>query len=284
LKQSNKLTNELISVNNKNNKTIYDNFVGTTLVLPEDQQDQINTLISQGKIDEIKSMENIELQEIDGSYVINLKKHKIDGFSTMATPTYKTNAYTVYRDWPILTKTFITSRTVWSDALYSFGKSDCYVYAKVYKKRLNFQEVKFDFKTFFIDNSFTAIGAYLGVGSTVVEIVVNTAGIYWAVIGGVKAIQEMCDMARDAQYSYFGEKSGYVFDKTTYNTDVKVYTNMGYGTIDGGLDPSGRWTWIDSPPSPAYDVQDQFILDKAVYNYNASIWLGGGYVVGYYPE
>jgi hypothetical protein len=124
----------------------------------------------------------------------------------------------------------------------------------------------------------------LGGGVTFVENVITYAGIAWDIINGVQAINEIADIARDAQYSYYGEKTGYVYDKTVFNADVYVYPNVGYGTFDGGLLPSGQWAWIESPPSNAYYVSDSTILDATINNYNSAVNWGQGYCMNYLPE
>lgn len=103
-------------------------------------------------------------------------------------------------------------------------------------------------------------------------------------VGTVQSIKEKADIARDAMYTYSGEKSGYVFDKTVFNKDVKVVTNISKGTFDGGLLSSGKWAWIESPPSATYSVSNTTILDKTIKNYNECIWAGSGFNNRYLPE
>lgn len=97
------------------------------------------------------------------------------------------------------------------------------------------------------------------------------------------ALQESAEVAKDAEYSYWGAREGYAHDSTVYDEDVKVYFNSSQGTFDGGYNKYGNWTWIESPPSDAYDVSTTDIIDTTIENYNSCILLYG-YCSMYYPD
>ncbi len=90
-------------------------------------------------------------------------------------------------------------------------------------------------------------------------------------------IQENAEIAKDAEYSYWGAKEGYAYDTTLYNDDVLVYNNS------EGYDKYGNWTWIESPRSDAYSVSNTKKINKTIELYNACI-VTYGYCELYSPD
>lgn len=185
----NKLTCEIVIVNNRYEKVSYDGdyLSGTSLELKEEQLEKINNLIDEGSIEELMLMEGIVVQkEKDGSLIVKLVpteefKSNEHGFGTLSVPTNKTNATPLTTSFPTYTNKLIASKTVVSSALQYYKKTDCNVYAKVKQKRTAYVEVKFDYKTFAINTTLSVIGIYLGAGSTVVSQMCYYAGIVYGV-------------------------------------------------------------------------------------------------------
>ena len=287
----NKLTDEIVSVNNQNEKISYgSNYIKeTSLELSEDQLLRINDLINQDNIKELKLIEGIEVQEVEGSIIVNLipednANFQDKDFITLSAPTNKSNAFPITSSFPIITSKVLSSKNVISSALQYYNKPDCNVYAKVIQKRNNYIQETFDLATFGATTALSIIGIYLGAGTTVVSQMCYYAGILTGLVGTIQSIKEIADIAKDAKYTYTGEKSGYVYDKTVFNNDVKIITNIAQGTFDGGLLPNGQWAWIESPQSSAYSANDTTILNNCISNYNSAIWWGEGYCTQYLPE
>lgn len=287
----NKLTGELVSINNQNNKSSYerDFLLNTTIQLSNDQLDEINELIASNDLNSLESMDGIVVEETYDGLIVNLDISNNSSVNSnnivpLSTPSYKTNATPITSSFPILNKSIVATKTQVSPALVAYNKPDTNVYAKVMKTRNNYVQVKFDYKTFAVNTTLAVIGVFLGAGTTIVAQVCYYASIGTAIVGTAQSITEIADIARDAMYTYSGEKNGYVFDKTVFNKDVRVITNYGQGTFDGGLLPSGQWAWIESPPSSAFSITDISILDKTISNYNSAIYWGEGYCTNYLPD
>ena len=96
-------------------------------------------------------------------------------------------------------------------------------------------------------------------------------------------IQSAVTLCRSAEYSYQGSYIGSVYDTVTLNKYVKMTWQHSTGKYAGGYDSNGNFTWIESLPASALQVNPSSIADTAAYNYNAELVLYG-IIVNYYPE
>jgi len=189
--------------------------------------------------------------------------------------TYDTNYRAVTSDFPSYTKTQVATRNEYSDALANFNFVDKNIYTKVLQSRNNYVRNTFDLKSFGIGATLTAIAVVSGLELVGVAAMLSNAGVLYGIISGVYQKKEGFELVRDAKYSYTGDKAGYVYDKTCFNDNVRVYNNISTGTFAGGLLPSGEWAWVDSPTASAFGVESSTILTNTITAYNSCIWMYG---------
>jgi len=278
-----KQTGELIVENSKKQQQKYskEQLAVTHQEMSPELQKEIDDYLKNGQIDKIKEIPGIKVAEGGNDTLIEIERDSIPALSSNSTSllgvntSYDTNYRAVTSDFPSYTKTQVATQTVYSDALANFNFADTKVYAKVLQSRNNYVRNTFDFTTFGIGVALTAIAVASGIGLVGVAAMLSNAGVLYGIVSGVNQLKEGFELVRDAKYTYYGDKSGYVYDRTTYNLNVRVYNNAATGTFDGGILPNGNWAWIDSPTSSAFGVANSTILSNTIYLYNSCINIYG---------
>jgi len=278
-----KQTGELIVENSKKQQQKYskEQLAVTHQEMSPELQKEIDDYLKNGQIDKIKEIPGIKVAEGGNDTLIEIERDSIPALSSNSTSllgvntSYDTNYRAVTSDFPSYTKTQVATQTVYSDALANFNFADKNVYAKVLQSRNNYVRNTFDYTTFGIGVALTAIAVASGIGLVGVAAMLSNAGVLYGIVSGVNQIKEGFELVRDAKYSYTGDKAGYVYDKTCFNDNVRVYNNISTGTFDGGVLPSGAWAWIDSPTASAFGVASSTILTNTITAYNSSIWMYG---------
>ncbi len=159
-----------------------------------------------------------------------------------------------------------------------------YLKVSVKESRNTYIQKKYSYKNFAIGATLSLVGIFLGQPITFVEKLLTIATIAYTVVSGKQVLDESAEVGKDAEYSYMGAKEGYIYDSRDFIDDVKVVVNASNGTFDGGYDKYGKWTWIESPRSDAYEVDTAYIINKTITNYNECLVGYDGHCPKYLPD
>lgn len=152
--------------------------------------------------------------------------------------------------------------------------------ARVYETRNEYTKKTANWQVFGAGSSLSAIGIFLGIASLdIVSTIVSALGLTVSIYD---TIQQQVTLYNSAVYTYWGERSGYIYDPTVYNDYVRVIIYGGKGEFTGGYTSSGVFDWVHSGVSAAFNHSYSSIIEKTKSNYNTEIVMYD-YCTNYYP-
>lgn len=179
-------------------------------------------------------------------------------------------------DFPMLNNKVSNSSSVYCDYLnknISFHGVD---------NRSGYVRVTADNKTFAASALVTAVGAYLNVTTGGALTILDAVGVGITIISGKEALMSSVKLYRSANYDYYFERYGLLYDSTRFNDYVEMVSYAGFGTFGGGYDSSNRFTWIRNPISTPETKDWSAIQKTSMSRYNTELTVYG-YCERYYP-
>lgn len=137
-----------------------------------------------------------------------------------------------------------------------------------------------NFSSFAVGTAVSIVGLTIGVEVTIAAVILTSVGIGISFGDFIESAVSLC---KSAVYKFTGKRDAYVYDSTTYNTDVNVHGYWSTGEFTGGYDSSGNFTWVISTPCSAFNHSYADLADRAIYLYNANLVVEG-FCTAYYPD
>ena len=148
--------------------------------------------------------------------------------------------------------------------------------------RSDYVRVRADYELFAASTLVSVIGAYLSISTAGACTILDALGIGMTIINGVQVVTSSVEIYRSANYQYYFQRYGLLYDTTRFNDYVELVCHNGFGTFGGGYDSNEEFTWIRNPMSTPETVSWSEIQETAIGRYNIDLY-EFGYCERYYP-
>lgn len=148
--------------------------------------------------------------------------------------------------------------------------------------RSDYVRVRADHTSFAASTLLNVIAVYLTISTGGVISILDALGIGITIIDGMSALENEVELYRSANYKYYFQRYGLLYDTTRYDDYVEFVCYRGFGTFCGGYDSNEEFTWIRNPISTPETVSWSEIQETAIGRYNTDLY-EFGYCERYYP-
>ena len=271
---------DVLTVTFEDGEEVIENFRSSSIYkTPQEILECVEDAIENKDYDELKSIEGVSVNVVNDTMVIDYKPLEIDIANEYTeriaiTPRAASSFVAPETQFVPYTKKVVATSYKYNSTLNKNVK------ISVKESMNSYVKEQADLRSFTVGTALSAIASYLSLPASTAVKVLTTLGV----LNSAKdAITQTITLYKSASYIYTGAKEGYAYDTTVYNKDVKVYFNSSKGTLHGGYNSSGEFTWIDYKHATALDVSNNTIINKTSTNYNADI-LDDGICTVYYPD